>query len=145
MPSKKLKTQKTTKSVSKFLNEVENEQRRKDAKVILKLMKEITKEKPTMWGPSIIGFGEYKYKRRDGSEHTFLLTGFSPRKTALTIYIMPGYKEYPDLMKKLGTYKKGASCLYIKKLEDVDMKVLKQLITKGYKDMKKMAKTTFTY
>ena len=131
------KTKATKASVKQFLDSVTDEKKREDAKVILKLMKEITKQPPKMWGPSIVGFGEYHYKYESGREGDFLITGFSPRKAALTIYIVAGFKKYDDLMKKLGKYKTGVSCLYIKKLEDIDMKILKQLIEQSYKYMVK--------
>ena len=90
-----------------------------------------------MWGPSIVGFGSYHYKYESGREGDMCITGFSPRKQNLTIYILPGFKRYSELMKKLGKYKTGKSCLYINKLEDVDMKVLKELISEDVKYMKK--------
>jgi hypothetical protein len=100
-------------------------------------MKKITKEEPKMWGPSIIGFGSYHYKYASGREGDFFLTGFSPRKQSLTLYIISGFKRYDELMKKLGKHKTVKSCLYINKLEDVNLKVLKQLITESVKYMKK--------
>ena len=103
-------------------------------------MKQITKEEPIMWGPSIVGFGSYHYKYESGREGDMCITGFSPRKQNLTIYILPGFKRYSELMKKLGKHKTGSSCLYINKLEDVDLKVLKQLITESVKYMKKKYK-----
>ncbi|RPI72272.1 MAG: DUF1801 domain-containing protein [Ignavibacteriales bacterium] len=89
-----------------------------------------------MWGPSIIGFGDYHYKYESGREGDFFITGFSPRKQNLTLYIMPGFKRYEELMQNLGKFKTGQSCLYIKKLEDVDLKVLKELIADSVKYMK---------
>ena len=123
-----LKTQKNKASVTEFLNNVENEKRRKDSKEVLKIMKEITGEQPAMWGPSIIGFGSYHYKYASGQEGDWFKVGFSPRKNALTLYIMTGFGRYAELMGKLGKYKTGKSCLYINKLEDVDMDVLRELI-----------------
>ena len=99
-------------------------------------MKKITKEQPKMWGTSIVGFGSYHYKYASGREGDFFLTGFSPRKQSLTLYIMSGFKRYEELMKKLGKYEIGSCCLYINKLEDVDIKVLKALITESVKYMK---------
>ena len=99
-------------------------------------MKKITKEEPVMWGPSIIGFGSYHYKYESGREGDMCITGFSPRKQSLTLYIMPGFERYHDLMNKLGKYKTGKSCLYINKIEDVDLKVLKELISESVKFMK---------
>lgn len=131
-----LKTKPNKASIEKFLNSVKDEKKREDSFEILKLMKQITKAEPVMWGPSIIGFGSYHYKYESGREGDFFITGFSPRKQNLTLYIMSGFKKYPELMKKLGKYKTGSSCLYINKLEDVDMKVLKVLINESVKYMK---------
>lgn len=131
-----LKTKPNKASIEKFLNSVKDEKKREDSFEILKLMKQITKAEPVMWGPSIIGFGSYHYKYESGREGDFFITGFSPRKQNLTLYIMSGFKKYPELMKKLGKYKTGSSCLYINKLEDVDVKVLKELITESVKYMR---------
>ena len=130
------KTQPTKQSVTSFLNAVENEQRKKDGFEVLELMKEITGEEPVLWGPSLIGFGKYHYKYESGREGDFFRTGFSPRKTALTLYIMSGFSRYDDLMSKLGKYKTGKSCLYLKKLDDVDREVLRELIEESLKFMK---------
>lgn len=129
-----MKTQKNSASVKEFLQTIEDDQKRKDTETVVKMMKKITKKQPKMWGPSIIGFDDYSYKRADGSEHAFFRTGLSPRKAALTLYIMPGYKDYSSILKHLGKYKLGKSCLYLKKLEDVDLDVLEELITTGYRD-----------
>ena len=115
-------------SVEDFLNSVEDEQKRADAFEVLALLKEVTGEKPVMWGPGIVGFGTYHYKYASGREGDSMRIGFSPRKTALTLYIMPGFRRYDEHMNKLGKYKTGKSCLYIKKLEDVDAGVLRQLV-----------------
>lgn len=131
-----LKTKLNDASVEKFLNTVEDKQKREDCFKILEMMKKITKEEPKMWGPSIVGFGSYHYKYESGHEGDMCIAGFSPRKQALTIYILPGFDKYESLMKKLGNYKTGKSCLYIKKLEDIDMKVLSELITESVKWMK---------
>lgn len=112
-----------------FIATVEDEKKRADAEVLLTLMEEITGEPPVMWGPSIIGYGSYHYKYASGREGDWMLTGFSPRKTALTVYLMSGVERQGDLLDKLGKYKNGKSCLYIKRLSDVDMEVLKELIT----------------
>lgn len=119
-------------SVTDFLNTVENDEKRKDAYRLLKLMGEITGQPPVMWGNSIIGFGSYHYKYDTGREGDMLLTGFSPRKQNFALYVMAGFDRYPDLMTKLGKHKTGKSCLYIKKLEDVDIEILTQLITASY-------------
>ena len=128
-----LKTKPNTASVEEFLNGISDEQKRKDAFAVLRLMKQITKVKPRMWGPSIVGFGEYHYKYESGREGDRFLTGFSPRKQNLTLYIMSGFSRYDVLMKKLGKYKTGKSCLYIRRLDDIDLAVLKELITLSVK------------
>jgi hypothetical protein len=132
----KLKTKLNQTSVEKFLNSVKVEQKREDSFKILDMMKKITKEVPKMWGQSIVGFGKYHYKYSSGHEGDMCIAGFSPRKEALTINILPGFEKYDSLMKKLGKYKTGKSCLYIKKLDDVDIKVLKELISASVKYMK---------
>lgn len=124
-----LKTKKNDSDVSAFLDGVENEKKRADSFRILEIMTEITGESPKMWGSSIIGFGEYHYKYESGREGDFFISGFSPRKQNLTIYVMSGFEKHEALMEKLGKYKTGKSCLYIKKLEDVDEKVLREIIT----------------
>lgn len=131
------KTKKTTQSVTAFLNAVEHEGRRKDAKTVLKLMKELTKKKPAMWGASIVGFDQYTFEGKSGISGVWPMIGFSPRKTALTIYIMPGLEKYDALLKKLGPYKMGKSCLYIKSLDDVHLPTLKKIMAESYKHMKK--------
>jgi hypothetical protein len=130
-----LKTKLNDVSVEKFLNSVADEKKRKDCFSVLELMKKITKTEPKMWGTSIIGFGKYHFKSKSGREGDWFLIGFSPRKQNLTLYIMSGFNNYDELMKKLGKYKTGGSCLYIKNLEDVDKKVLKDLITHSVKYM----------
>ena len=132
-----LKTKLNDASVEKFLNSVPDEMKRNDCFTILRLMKKITKSEPKMWGSSIVGFGTYHYKYESGREGDWFLTGFSPRKQNLTLYIMSGFNKYDELMKKLGKYKTGKSCLYINSLEDVDKKELKALITETFKYMSK--------
>lgn len=130
-----LKTKKTTDSVEKFLNGVVDDQRRDDCFRLLEIMKAATKLEPAMWGTSIVGFGRYQYAYKSGRALEWFLTGFSPRKQDLTLYIMPGLERYPALMKKLGKHKTGKSCLYIKKLEDIDEPTLKELIKQSLKDL----------
>ncbi len=125
------KTQRTKASVAAFIAAVEDDTRRKDAKAVDKLMREITGEKPAMWGPSIIGYGEY-----DGPTGKWPRLGFSPRKANLVLYVMDGYEKEP-LMKKLGKHKTGRSCLYINKLADVDEGVLRKIVVNGWKIMAK--------
>jgi hypothetical protein len=131
------KTKQTGASVEKFLNSVNDEKQREDSFTILKMMQQITKAEPKMWGPSIVGFGKYHYKYESGREGDCALTGFSPRKGNLTLYIMGGFDEKSSQMKKLGKYKNGKCCLYIKKLEDIDMSVLKELVKTSVESMKK--------
>jgi len=130
-----LKTKKTKASVAAFLDQISDEQRRKDCQRVLKIMKEATGEQPRMWGSSIVGFGAYKYRYASGHEGEWPIIGFSPRKNDLTLYIMPGFADYKELMAKLGKHKTGKSCLYIKKLDDVELPVLKKLITKSVDKM----------
>jgi uncharacterized protein DUF1801 len=130
-----LKTKLNDGSVEKFLNSIKEENKKSDCFEILKMMKQITKEEPKMWGSSIIGFGNYHYKYASGREGDWFITGFSPRKQSLTIYIMPGFKRYDELMSKLGKYKTGKACLYIKQLEDIDVNVFKELIKQSVKYM----------
>ncbi len=130
-----LKTQKNDGDVIAFLNSVAHEKRRTDSFKVLELMKEVTGETPKMWGDSIIGFGQYHYKYASGREGDWFLTGFSPRKQSLTLYIMAGFDDYDELMSRLGKYKTGKSCLYINKLEDVDQDVLRTLVKKSAQHM----------
>lgn len=132
----KNKTTQTDASVNAFLQIVEDEQRRQDSLTVCKMMQEITGVEPKMWGPSIVGFDTYHYKYESGREGDFMIVGFSPRKTALTLYIMPGFGRYAELMEKLGKYKTGKSCLYVKKLSDVDEKVLRELIAESVRYMR---------
>jgi hypothetical protein len=122
------KTKATKVSIKKFIDAVEDEQKRKDSYKLIDMMKKITKAEPVMWGPSIIGFGKYHYKYESGHEGDMCITGFSPRKAAISIYIMSGFEKSPDLLKKLGKHKASKACLYVKKLEDIDMKVLIELV-----------------
>ena len=132
-----LKTKKNKASVSAFLNSITDDQQRKDAKAIAKIMREVTGKKATMWGDSIVGFGQYDYKYASGHEGSWPLAGFSPRKGNLSVYIMDGFKERAALLKKLGKHKTGRACLYIKRLEDVDLGVLKKLIAASVKSKAK--------
>lgn len=134
-----LKTKVNDASVEAFLNSVPDQQKRQDSLEILRLMQQVTKEKPKMWGTSIVGFGSFHYKGASGREGDWMMIGFSPRKQNLTLYIMPGVERYPALLKKLGKYSTGKSCLYIKRLSDIDMAVLKDLIKQSIQEMKKQA------
>ncbi len=122
-------------SVTEFIAAVEKDKKRADAEQLLAIMIEITGKQPVLWGDSIVGFGQYHYQYKSGREGDWPVTGFSPRKQNLAIYIMPGFSSYTSLLEKLGKHKTGASCLYINKLEDVDVDVLKQIISTAYQDM----------
>ena len=132
-----LKTKPNDQSVQDFLNGIENEQKRKDSFAILEMMKAVTKAEPKMWGASIIGFGSYRYKYASGREGDWFLAGFSPRKQNLTIYMMSCFAKQEELLAKLGKYKTGKSCLYIKKLADIDENVLKEMIIHSIETMSK--------
>ena len=126
-----MKTKPTGASVSGFIENVEHETRRRDAHALNEMMSRITGEEPEMWGASIVGYGRYRYTNSKGKALGWFLTGFSPRKQALTVYIMPGFLEESALMARLGKHKTGRSCLYINKLDDVDVEVLEQLIARS--------------
>jgi len=124
-----IKTKPTSDSVEDFINTVKEEQKRKDSFVILEMMKKASGEEPKMWGSSIIGFGNKRYKSpATGREVDWLRIGFSPRKASISLYLLGGLKEHEAALKKLGKHKTGVGCLYINKLEDIDVKVLKQMI-----------------
>jgi len=133
-----LKTRVTKASVDQFLQGIKDEKKREDCYQILKLMKKATKSEPKMWGPGIIGFGERHYVYESGRESDWFITGFSPRAQNLTLYTTSGFNS--ELLKKLGKYKTGKGCLYINKLEDVDLKVLNELIATSVKQAKVDAK-----
>ena len=135
-----LKTKLNDASVTDFLNRIADEQKRKDSFEVLKIMRQAAKAEPKMWGTSIIGFGSYHYKSASGREGDWMLIGFSPRKQNITLYIMPGFERNKDLLKKLGKHSiSSGSCLYINKLSDVDINVLKELVSESVKVMKKKA------
>ena len=135
-----LKTQRNRASVKAFIDGVADEKKRKDARAISALMQDITGEKPAMWGSSIVGFGTYHYKYSSGQEGDWMLVGFSPRKDNLTLYIIPGFKDYGELLGKLGKHKTGMSCLYIKSLDDVHVPTLKTLVRQSVRHMKRIVK-----
>ena len=124
--------------VSTFLDAVENEKKRKDCRELVALMRSVTGKNPKMWGSAIIGFGSYHYKYNSGREGDWMVTGFSPRKLNISIYIMPGFSGYSAMMNKLGKYTTGKSCLYVKDLDDIDRKILRKLVQKSVADMKQM-------
>ena len=130
------KTQKTGASVDGFLAAVEHPRRREDGRTLLQMMQEVTGIEPEMWGPSIIGFGDYHYRYESGREGDFFLVGFSPRKSSLSLYLPAGFPEYDALLAALGKHRKGASCLYVNKLADVDLAVLRRLIAGSFQHMR---------
>jgi hypothetical protein len=134
------KTQKTNASVEDFINALPNEQTRADCFELVKMMKQVTKAEPAMWGSSIIGFGEYMLTYANGNQLPWPVAAFSPRKQYITIYIDPSLEEYKIQLKKLGKFTSSKVCLYIKKLADVDKKVLKEIITDSVKATKKLNK-----
>lgn len=136
-----LKTKVNDASVEKFINTVKDEETRKDCFTLLELMKKTFKEEPKMWGSSIVGFGTFHYKGKSGREGDWFVTGFSPRKQNMTVYFCLGFKHLEPIMKKLGKFKISAgSCLYLKNLSDIDIKVLKQMLTETKKNQNTLEK-----
>ena len=135
------KTKATGARVTAFINSIDDKQKRAEARKVAAMMRKATSKRPKMWGPSIVGYGTYHYKYSSGREGDFLMTGFSPRKQALTVYVIPGFENFEALMNKLGKYKTGKSCLYIKRLSDVDEKILEQLINRSVKYMREHYET----
>lgn len=132
------KTQKNDSSVLDFINSVDDEAKKQDCLALLQIFDDCTHEQPKMWGSSIVGYGTYHYKsERSSQEGDWMMSGFSPRKQNLTIYIMPGFEKYQKELAKLGKHKTSVGCLYIKKLSDVDQSVLKKIITDSFVTMKK--------
>jgi len=137
MAKAELKTKKTEASVEEFLNSIENAERRTDGFRLLEMYKHITGEKPKMWGPAIIGFGDRKYKYPDGREMDWMIAAYSPRKQNLTLYVICGSPKQPALLEKLGKHSTSVACLYIKRLSDIDEKVLEAVIADAYEWVKR--------
>lgn len=135
------KTTPTDQSVDLFIEAIPDEARRADCRNLLQLMEEVTGEKPKMWGPSMVGFGSYHYRYDSGREGDWFLAGFSPRRHDLTVYITAGFERYDALMKRLGRHKTGRSCLYIKRLSDVDQGVLRELVADSVRHMRAAHRT----
>lgn len=129
------KTQATPQDVTKFIAAIENKTRRTDAEQLDAMFRRVTGWTPRMWGPTIIGYGQYDYKYESGRTGTSLATGFSPRKANQVLYIMPGYQDFDDILARLGKYKLGKACLYINKLADVDMNVVEEIVKAGIDDL----------
>lgn len=125
------KTKPTKVSPRDFIDGIDHPRRREDGLALLALFDRVTGLAPQMWGASIVGYGRYAYKYESGREGEFMMTGFSPRKSALTVYIMPGYRDMLDKLARLGKHKTGKSCLYINKLADIDVAVLEEIILDG--------------
>ena len=130
-----LKTKPTNEDVDAFINNIADEQKRQDSQAILALMQDVTGAEPQMWGDSIVGFGSYHYKYASGREGDWFLTGFAPRKQNLTLYIMAGFEQYDTLLARLGKHKTGKSCLYLKRLADVDPNTLRELVQQSVAHM----------
>lgn len=130
-----VKTKPTSASPTKFINAIEDEQKRKDCKLLMKMMKAATGKRPKMWGDSIVGYGSYHYKYKSGREGDWFLVGFSPRKREISLYIMDGFDAHKKLLKKLGKHKTSVCCLYVKRLGDVDVTVLEKIINASAKSM----------
>lgn len=136
-----LKTKPTAASVAAFFDALPDPERRADCRTVAKIMGKVTKVAPKMWGPSIVGFGSYHYKYESGREGDWLLVGFSPRKKDLTLYLMGLFAADRRLLEKLGPHKTGKSCLYIKRLADLDLAILEKLIAAAVKDTTRRAST----
>ena len=136
------KTRPTKVKVTDFLNKVPDATRREDCFAVAKMMEEITGEKPQMWGPSIVGFGTWRYKYASGREGDWPVAAFSPRKGDLTLYLTPGFQKHAELMSQLGKHKTGKSCLYIKRLSDIHIPTLKKLLKASVKDLKTYTNST---
>jgi len=137
-----LKTKKNNASVAAFLNDVRDKSKRADCKVIAKMMREVTGKRAKMWGTSIVGFDSYDYTYGSGRSGSWHICGFSPRAQNIAIYIMPGFDKFGKMMDKLGKFKTGKSCLYIKKLDDVNHKVLSNLIAASVREMRRRYKSS---
>lgn len=126
-----LKTKPTDQHVERFIDAIEDPQQQEDSRTLVELMRRATNREPKMWGDSIVGFGDYHYKYESGREGDWFLAGFSPRKGKFSIYVMAGFDEYEELMSALGKHKTGKSCLYVKRLQDVDLSVLEELVSRS--------------
>ncbi len=132
-----LKTKATENSVEAFLNGLADAQRQQDCRTLLALMREATGAEPRLWGDSIVGFGSYRYRYASGREGDWFVVGFSPRKQNLTLYLMAGFDRYAELLKTLGQFKTGKSCLYVKDLTRIDLPTLRELVQQSAADMAK--------
>lgn len=131
-----LKTQPHGGDVTAFLNQVDDAEKRADCFTLLQMIQEVTGEPPVMWGDAMVGFGRYRYKYASGREGEWFLTGFAPRKQNLTVYIIAGFEDYEGLLARLGKHRTSVSCLYVKRLADVDLDVLRELVTRSVAHMR---------
>lgn len=131
-----LKTQPGKESVAAFIKAIEDPERRRDCKTLNSLMKRVTRKRPVIWGGTMVGFGRYEYRYASGRSGAWLITGFASHKRDLTLYVMNGFSRYGDLMKKLGRHRHARSCLYLKRLDDIDLDVLEALIARSVEDMR---------
>lgn len=132
------KTKPTDVTVAEFIAGVEPEGRKADAEVLDAFFRRVTGWQPVMWGPTMVGYGSYAYRYESGHGGTALATGFSPRKAELSIYVMPGYQDYGPILARLGKHRLGKACLYVRKLADIDMDVLEELVRAGLADLRRM-------
>lgn len=130
-----LKTKPTDGDVGRFLASIEDEVMREDCVTLVELMGKVTNASPRLWGPSIVGFGEYRYRYASGREGTWFTVGFAPRSKRLTLYLMSGFEGYEDLLARLGRHSLGKSCLYVRRLADVDLAVLTELVTQSVRHL----------
>lgn len=137
MATVKIKTTKNSLSVANYLNGIEPAEMRRNAKQLARIFKQATGARPKMWGASIVGYGEYTYYRSNGDEGLSTASGFSIRKSGPVLYIMPGYKDYAAMLKKIGPHTLGKSCLYLKNLDGIDLELIAKLIVAGINDLKK--------
>ncbi len=135
------KTRATKASVTEFIKAIDDPVRRAEVRKVAAMMRKATGKRAKMWGSSIVGYGTYRYKYASGREGEFMMAGYSPRKQALTVYIMAGFSKYGSLMARLGKYKTGKSCLYIKRLSDIDEQILQRLINESLAYMRKTYET----
>lgn len=131
-------TKPTNADVRAFIANVAHPRRRAESEELLALMGRATGMKPQMWGDSMVGYGQYHYKYASGREGDYFLTGFSPRKAALTVYIMPGFKQYGDLLARLGKHRHSSSCLYVNRLENIDLTILETIVVDSVRRMKEI-------
>ncbi|MEM6829238.1 MAG: DUF1801 domain-containing protein [Bacteroidota bacterium] len=131
-----LKTKPTEQNVEAYINQIEPDWKRDDCRTLLSLLKRITGENPVMWGDSVVGFGSYHYKYKTGTEGDWYLTGFSPRKQNMTVYILAGFDGCEDLLNKIGKHKKSTGCLYFKRLSDINIDILEDLVIRSVDTLK---------